>query len=354
MFLAKLVCSSFKGLTHSRLSPLVSVAVRSSVQKSSVGYPLNYFLEYEAKGFQADDRLNRSLKLSILIKSIEKLKYNFQEQNFVMSLYRIAYYLQDDPEKQAKSYKIMNSILEHNVTKLEKFSSCFTILYKTVDRTFKFDEFIIEPLIKQALSTLKTQYTFRDYGSMLASFYSLMQKNDWKFGIDAKRAELDEYLRENLTKIGFDATLQIATTIADSGPSTSQIELFAKIVTNFEKYLLFFDFLKYFRFLRALIKVMSAENSPEKEIKQQILVVSDKLIKGFNECFREKMKKISQGMANKSKYADLTLKEYYSDVSLIMKIYVDLRTLGSWLSSLPDNKNYNPEVEFEKIFLDKN
>jgi len=358
MFLSRALIFSFKKFSFIPKYLNVTVAMKSNVQKSGVGYPLNYFLEHEAKIFQQDDKLNKSLKRAILSKSVEKLKYTFQEQNFVMALYRIAYYLEEDSEKQLKAYKEMNSILTSNYKKLEKFSSCFTILFKTMDGTFKFDDSFIELLTSQALVTMKKQYTFRDYGSMLASFYGMINSKDWKGKNEKQKKELEDFIKKNKDKIGFDASLHIAILSGETTSEKDHIDVFLKILGNLEKYLLFFDFLKYFKLLRVLVKVFTSDFQGKftEEDKEQILKLSDAIIKGFNDTFREKMSKNFQGITKLSNSNNLIIKEYYQDMSLLLKIYVDLKILGISLREMTVNKdqNYNPEKEFEKLFLDKN
>ena len=132
MFLSKTVFFSFKRLTlfHNFLN--TTIVAKSNIQKSSVGYPLNYFLEHEAKVFENDEKINKALKVAILMKTIERLQFNFNEQNFIMSLHRISYYLQNYSEKQNAS-KMTNSILSKNYQKIQKSSSFFTILDKNMD-----------------------------------------------------------------------------------------------------------------------------------------------------------------------------------------------------------------------------
>ena len=57
MFLSRALIFSFKKFSFIPKYLNVTVAMKSNVQKSGVGYPLNYFLEHEAKIFQQDDKL---------------------------------------------------------------------------------------------------------------------------------------------------------------------------------------------------------------------------------------------------------------------------------------------------------
>ena len=350
MFLSKTRFFLFKRLTlfHNFLN--ATVVAKSNIKS----YPLNYFLEHEAKVFENDEKINKALKVAILLKNIERLQFNFNEQNFVMSLYGISYYLQNYSEKQNAS-KMMNSILSKNYQKIQKFSSYFTILSKSMDGTFKFDIKTMEKTVHQALVTLKTQYTFRDYGTILASFFSMINNKNWMIKNENQKKELDVFVNENYQKVGFDASLQIATSIAENNSMDQNSGVFLKILQNLEDFMLFFDFLKFLKFLRVLMNIFGEKQKISKEVREQILEKSDTIIRGLNVIILEKMKQNSQIMANQTKYNNVTIKEYYQDVSVLLKIYVDLKNLGNYLRETPKNKeeNYRPEKEFAKLFLDQ-
>lgn len=354
MFLSKPLFFSVKRLTLFQNFLNVTVVSQSNLKKSSVGYPLNYFLEQEAKFFEKDEKINKALKATILMKNIEKLQFNFNEQNFVMSLYRISYCLQNYSEKQNAS-KMMNSILSKNYQKIQKFSSCFTILSKAMDGTFKFDLKTMEKLVQQAFVTLKTQYKFRDYGSNLASFYSMINDKNWMIKNETQKKELDVFVGENYQKVGFDASLQITACISENNSVEHNLGMFLNILQNFEDFMLLFDISKFYKFLTVLINVLGEKQKISKEAREKILLIGDTIIRGLNVIFLEKIKKNSQIMANQSKYNNVTIKEYYQDVSVLLKIYVDLKKLGNYFREIPKNKeeNYCPEKEFGKLFLNE-
>ena len=213
----------------------------------------------------------------------------------------------------------------------------------------------MEKTVHQALVTLKTQYTFRDYGTILASFFSMINNKNWMIKNENQKKELDVFVNENYQKVGFDASLQIATSIAENNSMDQNSGVFLKILQNLEDFMLFFDFLKFLKFLRVLMNIFGEKQKISKEVREQILEKSDTIIRGLNVIILEKMKQNSQIMANQTKYNNVTIKEYYQDVSVLLKIYVDLKKLGNYLRETPKNKeeNYRPEKEFAKLFLDQ-
>ena len=342
----------FKRLKQSH----VSVAVNSGIQKTNVGYPLNYFLEYEAKIFQDEDSLNQSLKIAILGQNIEKLRYSFHEQNYIMVLYRISLYLQTSKEKQEKAFKQMSLILTQNYQKIDKFSTCFTILYKSLDETFKLDKELIEPLIQHALKRMKLQYTFRDYGTMLSSFYDLIHCKS----ITIKKElndELEAFIKENHEKIGFESNLQILLILIEN-KEEKNFDLIMKLLSDVENSILFVDFLKYFRMIRMFLKIVARDffENGSNETKERILERIDSIVKGVNACLAGKIANNFQAEKNKEKYENLIIKEYFTDVSLLLKIYSDLKDLGIVLREIPKNHDlkFYPEEEFQKIFINEN
>ena len=325
----------------------------NTIQKLNIGYPVNYFLEYESKNFETESSTDQSLKIEILNRNIENLKYGFDEQNYIMALYRIQIYLENDKQKNA--YDCMSSILKQNYTKLEKFSSCFTILYKIENQTFLIDKAIIECLVQHTFKTIKTQYTFRDYGTMLASFFELIYKKNLNVNQKLKN-ELQMLIMENHKKISFDGQFQILAAIFDNKVKENQSDFILQLLEDIEASMPFADFLKYFRILRIFLKIF-LENFLENysvSQKHEIMTKIGAIIRYFNICFEDKINKNFQAENLKNKYKNLIIKEYYEDVSLLLKIFVVLRDLGEIILPHDQNKNQKFEENFKQLFLNSN
>lgn len=322
-----------------------TVEIKSNIKKSVVGYPLNYFLEHEAKNFAQEKDLDKSLKIAILSKTIEKLKIDFDEEIFVLSFYRISSYLQEDEAMKSQLSAEMNLILKKNLHKLEKFSSCFTILYKNIKNSFTIENSLVEPLFQRCMNRIKLVYKFRDDGQMLASFFDLVNKMNQN---NELKKELEVFIEENHQKISFDSILQILSIIVEN---KGEKHFLLKIFEDVDSCVMFYDFFHYFKLLRNFLKIEFNENS-DTDLQEKLLEKIRSIIKGLNESFEKKIATNFEAEKLIENYNNLVIKEYYQDISLLLKIFVDLKSFGEIYRKNLQKKdqNYFPEVEFQKIF----
>lgn len=324
-------------------------------QKNRVGYPLNYYLEYEKKQYDEDNSIIKSIKASCLEKNINSLAFKFNEQNFVLALYKNSHYLKLDPEKQKSISEKLQNILKENIQNIEKFSTCCTILHKTLHDNFQIDNQLIEKIFEQGLKNAKQQYGFRDNGKMLVYFYEFFFQIKQQISPNIK-AEFEEYCIKNVEKIGFAEIKRILSIFNENSSSCSKA-LFEKAVSEIKYYLLVIDFLSYFSILNVFSNVLENELFAKKnEEKSVFLKEIDSIIKNANKVFSRKIdliydnaKKIKD---NKLENVETNTKGFIEDVSLLLKIYMRLKKLNMYLEQLEGReKDDDPAKNFKNLFL---
>lgn len=319
----------------------------ANFQKNHIGYPVNYYLEYEKKQYDEDNLIIKSIKTSCLEKNINSLALKFNEQNFILALYKNSHFLSSNLEKQKINYEKLQSILKENIQNIEKFSTCCTILQKTLHDNFQIDKFLIERLFEKGVKTAKEQYCYRDNGKMVVYFYELFFKIQQQISPNIK-IEFEEYCLKNIEKIGFAGIRRIISIFNENSSKCSKA-LLIKAISEINYYLLVLDFLGYFNLLKTFLNVLDLEIFEKNiEEKAEFLKEIDLLIKNANKAFSKKIDLIYRNTNKIEENPESNKKEFIEDVSLLLKICMKLKNLSFYLQQLEGIEN--PVKDFKNIF----